>query len=129
MKYPKITPGQDPDEFLHIMNSYRDLVNTSTPPESPADRQYGNILLQVSSQYFESIRRAHLERRDYGLADIRGMTEAIYADNHSRRSIISAGIAAPGTAVRAIDRALSDVQYQNYSRFNYYRRNFLNRRK
>ena len=31
MNRTKMTPGQDPDEFLHIMDSCRDHLNTSTP--------------------------------------------------------------------------------------------------
>ena len=35
MNHTKMTPGQDPDEFLYIMDSRRDRLNTSTPPEGP----------------------------------------------------------------------------------------------
>ena len=65
------TPGQDPYEFLYINAGCRDRHNTSRPPKNPTDRQDVGILLQASSSDYESIRRAHLERRDFGLADIR----------------------------------------------------------
>ena len=108
MNHTKMTPGQDPDEFLYIMDSRRDRLNTSTPPEGPTDRQYEGILLQALSPDYESIRRAHLERGDFGLADIRRMMAAIYADNLSRRSITTTGIAGPGVAMKTMDRDLSD---------------------
>ena len=129
MNHTKMTPGQDPDEFLYIMDSRRDRLNTSTPPEGPTDRQYEDILLQALSPDYESIRRAHLKRRDFGLADIRRMMAAIYADNLSRRSITTTGIAGPGAAMKTVDRDLSDVQCHNCSTFGHYRRNCPNRRK
>ena len=129
MNHTKMTPGQDPDEFLYIMDSRRDRLNTSTPPEGPTDRQYEDILLQALSPDYESIRRAHLERRDFGLADIRRMMAAIYADNLSRQSITTTGIAGPGAAMKTVDRDLSDVQCHNCSTFGHYRRNCPNRRK
>ena len=49
MNHTKMTPDQDSDEFLYIMGSCRDHLNTSIPPEGPADRQYEDILLQVLS--------------------------------------------------------------------------------
>ena len=55
MNHTKMTPGQDPDEFLYIMDSRRDRLNTSTPPEGPTDRQYEDILLQALSPDYESI--------------------------------------------------------------------------
>ena len=46
-------------------------LNASSPPECPRDRQYEDILLQdLSPVYEESIRRAYLEWRDVGFADI-----------------------------------------------------------
>ena len=129
MNHTKMTPGQDPDEFLYIMDSRRDRLNTSTRPEGPTDRQYEDILLQALSPDYESIRRAHLERRDFGLADIRRIMAAIYADNLSRRSITTTGIAGPGVAMKTMDRDLSDVQGHNCSTFGHYRRNCPNRRK
>ena len=39
MDHTKMAPGQDLDEFLHIMDSYRDRLNRSIPPEGPTNRQ------------------------------------------------------------------------------------------
>ena len=61
MNYTKMTLGQDPDEFLYIMDNCRDRLNRSIPPEDPTNRQYGDILLQALSPDYKSIRRAHLE--------------------------------------------------------------------
>ena len=100
MNRTKMSPGQDPDEFLYIMDSGRNRLNTNTPTEGLRDWQDEDFLLQALSPDYESIRRAHLERRDFGLADNRRMMAAIYADNLSRRSIISAGIAGPGAPTK-----------------------------
>ena len=70
MNHTKTTSGQDPDKFLYIINSSRDQLNTSKPPEGPTDRQYEGIILQALSPDYESIRRVYLERRD-GLQDRR----------------------------------------------------------
>ena len=47
MNHKKRTPGQDRDEYLYIMDSGRDQLNTSTTTEDPTDRQYDDILLQA----------------------------------------------------------------------------------
>ena len=56
------------------------------------------------------------------------MMAAIYADNLSRRSITSAGIAGPGAAMKARDPDLNDVQFYKVSMFGHCRRNCPNRR-
>ena len=89
MNHTKMTPGQDPDEFLYIMDSFRDRLSSSTPPEGPTDRQYEKILLQALSPHYQSIPIVYLERRGFGLADIRRFFATIYAENLSRRSITS----------------------------------------
>ena len=129
MNHTKMTLRQHPDEFLYIMDSCRDRLNTSTPLEGPTDWQCEDILLQALSPDYESIRRAHLERRDFGLADIRRMMAAIYVDNLSPRSITSTGIAGPGAAMRTMDRDLSDVRCHTCSMFGHFQKNCPNRRK
>ena len=57
-----MTPGQNPDEFIYIMDSCRDRLNTSKPPESPTNRQYEDIVLQALLLDYESNLRAHPER-------------------------------------------------------------------
>ena len=36
--------GQDPDEYLYIVDSFRDRLNACDPPEGPTDSQYEDIL-------------------------------------------------------------------------------------
>ena len=38
MNHTKMTPGQDPDEFLYIMGSCWNRLNRSIPPEGLTDR-------------------------------------------------------------------------------------------
>ena len=70
-KLTVMAPGQDLDEFLYIMDSCQDRLSTSTPSGGSTDRQYEDILLQALSQDSKSVRRAHLERREFGLVDMR----------------------------------------------------------
>ena len=120
MNHTKMTPGQSPNEFLYITDSGRDRFNTSTPPEGPTDWYCEKILLQAVSPDYKRVRRAHLESWDVGLADIRRLMVAIYADHlFSRRSITSAGIAGPGAAMKTMDLDLSDVQCHNFSVFDH----------
>ena len=54
------------------------------PAAGPADRQYKDVLLQPLPREYKAIRQSHLERGDFGLADIRRMMAAICADNLAR---------------------------------------------
>lgn len=117
----KITPDQDPDEFLYMMDSSRDRLSASSPPEGPMHRQFKDILLQALSTECKRIRRAHLERRDHGLADIRRKMAANYADNLSRRSITSVGIVRPDMAMQSMNLGLSKVRHQNCLLFGHYK--------
>ena len=93
---------QDPDEYSYIMDSCRDRLNASDPPEGPTGPQYEDILLQALPPECKAIRQAQLERGDFGLADIRRMIAAIYADNMARaRSDSFRGIAGRGCAMHA----------------------------
>ena len=65
MNHTKMTPSQDPDEFLYIAESCRDHLNTSTPPEGFTNRQYENIVARLQ-KYLKS----PFQRRDLVLADI-----------------------------------------------------------
>ena len=76
--------GQDPDDYLYIMDSCRDRLNACDPLEGSTDRQYEDIILQALPPEDKAIRQAHLEREDFGLADIRRMMSDIYADNLAR---------------------------------------------
>ena len=104
----RMRPGQDPDDYLYYMGSCRARLNAYGLPEGPMDRQYEDIVLQVLLSEYDRSRQTHLERRNFGLADIRRMMTAIYADNLSR-SESSKGIAGRGTAMQAVDRDRTSV--------------------
>ena len=74
------------------------------------DRKCKDILQQALSPDYKSIRRAHLEKRHFGVVDIQGFMAAIYADNLPHRSITSAGIAGPGATIKPMGRDLSNAQ-------------------
>ena len=97
--------GQDPDEYLYIMDSCRDCFNACDPPEGPTDRQYEDFILQSFPPEHKPLRQAHLERGSFGLADIRRMMAAVYADNLSRsRSDLFRSNAGRGAAMQAMVR-------------------------
>ena len=98
MTSTRMRPGQDPDDDLYHMDSFRDHRNVCDPLEDPTNRQYEDIILQTLLSVFDRIRQTHFERRDFGLTDIRRIMAAIYADNLSR-SESSKGIAGRGTAM------------------------------
>ena len=109
MNRTKMAPAQDPDKFLYIVDNCRDRLDTSSPPERPTDRQCkdGHSTASVVTRLRKF---SYLQRRHFGLADIRGMMATIYVDNLSCRSITSAGIVGPGATIKAMDRDLSDAQ-------------------
>ena len=73
----RMHPGEDPDEDLYHKDSCRDRLNACDPPEGPKDRHYEDVILQTLPSESDRIRQTHLERRDFGLADIRLMMLAI----------------------------------------------------
>ena len=82
------------------MDSCRDRLNACDPPEGPTYQQYDGIVLQALPPEFKLCRQAHLERGNFGLADIRRMMAPIYADNLARqRSDSFSGIAGCGAAM------------------------------
>ena len=107
----RMRSDQDPDEYIYIMDSYRDRLNACDPPEGPTDRQYEDILLQALPPEYKAIRQAHLERGDFEFADVRCMMAATYADNLARsRSDSFRGIAGRGAAMRAMTRDRNDIK-------------------
>lgn len=66
----KITPGQDPDEFLHKVYMARGRLSPSSPPDGPTDPQYKDTLQEAVSPEL---------RVYFGLADIRLVMAVIYA--------------------------------------------------
>ena len=116
-------PGQDPEDYLYHMDSCRDCLNACDPPEGPMGRQYEDIVLQALPSEYDLIRQTHLERRDFGLADIRRMMAAIYVDNLSR-SQSSQGIVGRGAAMQAVDRdrTINSVVYHYRDQFGRFKR-------
>ena len=78
-------------------------------------------MFQVPPSEYERIRQTHLERRDFGPADIRRMVAAIYANNLSR-SESSKGIAGRGAAMQAVDRDRTCVLCHYCDQFGYLKR-------
>ena len=68
-----MSPGQDPEDYLYHMDSCRDRLNACDAPEGPTERQYEDTILQDLPSEYDRIRQSPLERRDFGLADIRHM--------------------------------------------------------
>ena len=102
--------GQDPEEYLYILDSCRDRRNACDSPEGPRDRQHADILLKALPPEKNTIRRAHLERGDFGLTDIRYMMAAISAHNLAgSRSDAFMGIAGRGAAMQAMTRDYNDT--------------------
>ena len=84
MTRTRMRPGQDADDHVYHMDSCRDHLQPFDSPDAPMYRQYEDIILQVFSSEYDCIRHTYLERRGFGLVDIRRMMAAIYADNVSR---------------------------------------------
>ena len=111
MNDTRMRSDQDPDEYLYIMDSCRDRLNACDPPEGPADRQFEDVSLQALPPEYKSIRQAHLERGDFGLADIRCMMAIIYADNLARsRSDSYRGVAGRDADMQAMTRDDYDIK-------------------
>ena len=120
----RMRPGKDPDDYLYHMGSCRDRLNACGPPEDSMDRQYEDIILQALLSEYDRSRQTHLERRNFGLADIRRMMTAIYADNLSR-SESSKGIAGRGAAMQAVDRDRTSVLCHYCDQFGHFKKKCL----
>ena len=115
--------GQDPDDYFYHMDSCRNRLNACNPSEDPTDRQYKDIILQALPSEYDRVRQTHLERRDFGLANIRRMMATIYADNLSR-SVSSKGIAGRGAAMQAVDRDCTSVLCHYCHQFGHFKRKY-----
>ena len=78
----KLKSGDDPDDFLHTMDDYRERLRDMGQPV-PYER-YKYIILQALPAEYQRVRTASYERRDFYLADIRRMMSALYIDCLSR---------------------------------------------
>ena len=64
MTSTRMRPSPNPDNYLYLMDSFRDRLNACDPPEDLADRQYEDIILQAFPAENDRIRQTHLERKD-----------------------------------------------------------------
>ena len=78
----KMKSGDDPDDFLYIMDGFRERLEDMGQPVP--DERYEDIILQAIPAEYERVRTASYERRDFHLADIRRMMSALYIDCLSR---------------------------------------------
>ena len=108
MNSARMSPGQDPDEFLCELDTRRKRFNAYDAPEAPTDRQFEDIILQALPPEYERIRTSHLEKPDFGIADIRRMMSAIYAANLARSSSMTV-IAGRGAAMPAAENNRRDI--------------------
>ena len=120
----RMRPGQSPNDYLYHTDSCRDRHNACDPPEGPRDRQCEDIILQALPSEYDRIRQTFLERRDFGLADIRRMMGAIYADNLSR-SKSSKIIAGRGAAIQVVNRDCTSIPCIYREQFGHLKRKFL----
>ena len=77
MNSARMSPGQDPDEFLYELDTRHERLNACDPSEGLTDRQFEDILLQALPPENGRIRTSHLEKPEFGIDDIRRMMSAI----------------------------------------------------
>ena len=78
----KMKSGDDPDDFLSIMDGFRKRLEDMGQPVP--DECYKDIILQSLPDEYERVRIASYERQDFHLADIRCTMSALYIDYLSR---------------------------------------------
>ena len=108
MNSARMSPGQDPDEFLYELDTRRERLNACDPPEGWTDRQFEDIILQALPPEYERIRTSHLEKPEFGIADIHRMMFAIYTASLARSSSTTR-IAGRGAAMPAEKDNRSDI--------------------
>ena len=108
MNSARMSPGQDPDEFLYELDTRRECLNACDPPERPTDRQFEDIILHALPPEYERIRTSHLEMHDFGITDICRMMSAIYAANLAHSSSTT-GIAGRGVTIPAPEDKRRDI--------------------
>ena len=87
----KMKSGNDSDDFLYIMDGYRERLKDMDQPVP--DERHEDVILRALPAEYETVRIASYERRDIRLADIRRMMNALYIDCLSRQnnSLLVAG--------------------------------------
>ena len=118
----KMRSDEDPDDFLHKKDRYRDRLDYVTPKEGPSDRRYEDIILQYLPPEYDRIRQTPFEREDCNLEDIRRMVSKIYADNLVRSHFDSSrGIVGRGVAMQATGRDVSKIYCYYCNKFGHYK--------
>ena len=102
MNSARLNPDQDPDELLYELDSCRERLNTCDPPERLMDRQFEDVVLQTLPPEYERIRTSHLEKTNFGIADIRSMMNAMYTIDPASSSSTT-GIAGRGAVMPAAE--------------------------
>ena len=106
----RMSPGQDPDEFLYELDPRRERLNVCDPPEGPTGRQLEDSILQARPPECERIGTSQIAKPDFGIADIRRMISAINAANLARSSSTT-GTAGRGAAIPAAKDNSRDMTY------------------
>ena len=86
MNSARMSPSQDPDNFLYELDTRRERLNACDPSEGSTDRQFEDIILEALLPENERIRTSHLKKPDFGIVDNRRMVSAVYAANLARSS-------------------------------------------
>ena len=120
MNSARMSRGQDLDEFLYELDTRRERLNACDPPEGPTDRQFEDIILQALPPEYKSICTSHLEKPDFGIADIRRMMSTIYAANLARSSLTT-GIAGRGAAMPAAEDNRRDIIFHYCERAGHFK--------
>ena len=74
----KMKSGDDPDDFLYTMDGFYERLEDIGQPVP--DERYEDIVVQALPTDYERVHTARSRRRDFQLADIRGMMSALYID-------------------------------------------------
>ena len=104
----KIEPGQDPNDFVFVLDEGRDLLEEMG--QTVHDERYEDIILQALPPEYERVRPPSYEKRDFGLDDIRRMVHIMYVDNLSR-SVNVKPVAGRSIAMQVLGHTSSNVQY------------------
>ena len=102
----KMKQGQDPDDFLHIMETARDRLHDMGEHISPD--LFGDLILNALPSDCNFGRNTSFRDREFGVEDIKSTMRNMYAGPRSRSSSIPS-IAGRGVAMPAQD-GLHDVK-------------------
>lgn len=107
MHNTKMKAGQDPEDFLHILDGWHDLLEGMG--QSASDEPYEDIIPQALPSEYERVRTASYEKQNFGLEDTQYMLQFMYTDYLSRPS--NSTVADGGIAMQATRRDDSGLTY------------------